>query len=192
MGGREPDDVAGDADLGAKLRDKNEGFYEINRKHIKLRGERLENDGNYRTLLNRKTFTRGWQPNWSEEVYEVRDVNFDKVTNTRGKESMTKQTLPIERYTEVGVPRQIEQGGHSELRNRSRTILHPFAVWFRNGREGVTMHLGQAATLLKTQRGFNENITLARVNMKAPIANFFRLFPEWFEVANAEVRVKPA
>ena len=54
------------------------------------------------------------------------------------------------------------------------------------------MHMGPAATLLKAQRGFNENLTLARVNMRAPIANFFRLFPEWFEVENANVRVKPA
>ena len=53
------------------------------------------------------------------------------------------------------------------------------------------MTLAQAAGILNTKRGFNAALTLARVNMKSPIANLLRLFPELFEVEGNFVRAGP-
>ena len=59
----EPEDVADDAGLREKLQDKNQNYYDINREQIEERATKLEAAKNYRILLNRGKFNRGWQPN---------------------------------------------------------------------------------------------------------------------------------
>ena len=105
---------------------KNERFTEINKKQIAERGEQLEQAGKYRTLLNRGKFARGWQPTWSDTVRTVGSVDFDKVIDTAGQESLTIFALPIESATEVGPARRIERGGNAEVDRRQRTLLGPF------------------------------------------------------------------
>ena len=48
--------------------------------------------------------------------------------------------------------------------------------------QGKRMTLAQAAGVLNKKRGFNAALVLGRINMKSPIANFLRLFPQLFEV----------
>ena len=93
------------------LRKKNERYYEINKKQITERAVKLEAAGKYRTLLNRGKFHRGWQPNWSDKVHTVASTDFDKVKDTAGQDSLTRNALPITSFTEVGPARQIERGG---------------------------------------------------------------------------------
>ena len=58
-------------------------------------------------------------------------------------------------------------------------------------REGKRMTLAQAAGILNTKRCFNVALTLACVNMKSPIADVMRLFPELFDVEANFVRARP-
>ena len=173
------------------LREKNEGFYELNREHIERRREKLLEAGKYRTLLNRDKFHRGWMPNWSDTVRDVADVVFDTVRDPRGQASLTKQVLPVSASTEVGPATQIERRGNTEVRNRARTLLRRFAdgLYFNN--HGKRMTLAQAAGYLNEQAGFKGAITLARVNQKSPIGNFLKLFPEYFEIDGNYLKVKP-
>ena len=70
--------------------------------------------------------------------------------------------------------------------NRSRTALQSFAdeFFYGNGGEfqGKRMTLAQAAGILNKKRGFNAALLLGRINMKSPIGNFLRLFPEKFKI----------
>ena len=64
---REPEDVAGDKDLRFELRYKNAQMRQENAQLSKTRGENLEQQGAFRTLLRSTTGFKRWagQQNWS-------------------------------------------------------------------------------------------------------------------------------
>ena len=113
-------------------------------------------------------------------------MDFDRVKDTADQTSFTKQVLPVSSATEVGPARQIERGGNVDTTNRSRAALQPFAdeFFYGNGGEnqGKRMTLAQAADILNKKRSFNAALLLGRINMKSPIGNFLRLFPEKFKI----------
>ena len=108
-------------------------------------------------------------------------MDFNKVRESAGQVSLTKQVLPIASATEVGPARQIERGGSVDMANRSRAALQTFADDFYFGNEGEKMTLAQAAGILNKKRGFNAALLIGRINMKSPIGNFLRLFPDKFK-----------
>ena len=186
--------MAGDFELREKLKDKNKHFYEINREQIEDRATKLEAAKKYRTLLNLgKLSNRGWQPNWSDKVHNIAWLNFDKVTDTAGQTSLTKQVLPVASFTDVGPARQIEKGGSVEADRRQRTLLQPFidTFYYNSGgqNQGKRMTLAQAAGILDKMPGFSAMLVLARINMKSRISNTLRLFPDLFEIQGNYVKV---
>ena len=120
----------------AKTQDKNQKYFELDREDIAKRASNLEAAGKYRTLLNKNKFSRGWQPNWSDKLHTVASVDFNKVRDSAGQVSLTKQVLPVASATEVGPARQIERGGSVEMANRSRAALQTFADGFYFGNGG--------------------------------------------------------
>ena len=172
------------------LEKKNERFTEINKKQIAERSEQLEQAGKYRTLLNRGKFARGWQPTWSDTVRTVGSIDFDKVIDTAGKESLTRNALPIESATEVGPARRIERGGNIEADRRQRKLLESFVDTVYGQNQGKRMTLAQVSTLLDRVPGFKAAQILARVNMKSRIASTLRLFPDLFEIQGKYVSLR--
>ena len=185
--------MAGGAGLREKLQVKNQNYYDINREQIEDRATQLEAAGKYRTLLNRGKFNRGWQPNWSDKVHTIASLEFDKVRDTTGQRSLTKQVLPVTSFTDVGPARQIEKGGNVETDKRQRTLLQPFVDSFYYGdggqHQGKRMTLAQASGILDKIPGFNAGLLLAHINMKSRISNTLRLFPELFEIQGNYVQV---
>ena len=172
LDGAEPEDVTGNLELKTKLQVKIAVYYDINKRDIAKRATQLEAAGQYRSLLNRGKFNRGWQPNWGDKVHTVASVDFDKVKDPAGQTSLTKQVLPVTSFTEIGPARQIERGGNVEQTARSRTTLQTFAdnFFYGNGGEnqGKRMTLAQAAGVLNKMRGFNAALMIGRINMKSP------------------------
>ena len=193
LNGGEPNEVNTSLDMTQMLEKKNANFTEINKKQIADRAEKLEQAGKYRTLLNRGKFHRGWQPNWSETTRTVASIDFNKVKDVVGQESLTRFALPVASATAVGPPRQIEKGGSVETNRRQRNIIEPFVstFYFGNGgqNQGKRITLAQASTMLDKIPGFKASLILARVNMKSRIASALRLFPNLFEIQGNYVQI---
>ena len=142
----------------------------------------MEEAGKYITLLNRGKFARGWQPTWADTVKTIGSVDFDKVIDAAGQESLTRNALPIESATDVGPARRIERGGNAEVDRRQRTLLQSFVDTVHGENEGRRMTLAQISTLLNRIPGFKTAQILARINMKSRISSTLRLFPDLFEI----------
>ena len=71
---REPDDVIGDEDLRFELRYKNAEMRQENVQLAKTRGDNLQQQGAFRTLLRPTTGfkRRAGQQNWSEKIHQPR------------------------------------------------------------------------------------------------------------------------
>ena len=119
---------------------------------------------------------------WSDGLKTIGSVDFDKVVDTAGQESLTRYALPVESATDVGPARQIERGGNVEVDRRQRTLLQSFVDTVYRGNKGTRMTLAQISTLLDKIPGFKAAQILARINMKSRISSTLRLFPELFEI----------
>ena len=101
-------------------------------------------------------------------------IDFDKVINTAGQESLTINALPIESATEVGPSRRIERSGNVEIDRRQRKLLDSFVDTAYGQNQGKRMTLAQISTLLDRVPGFKAAQVLARANMKSRIASTLR------------------
>jgi hypothetical protein len=93
--GSAPNIVAGNTDLRQLLREKNAEFSEHNRVRAEKREKALTDKGHFRVAEATGAFTRSFKPKWSSEVHAVQSVDHAKVTDTAGKEYLTKFAQPI-------------------------------------------------------------------------------------------------
>ena len=187
----EPEDVPDDEDLRAKLRDKNQEFSLINKFEIESRQQALEHLGKFRVAKNRKTFHRGWYPNWGDEVHTVASFDFDSVTDQDGNEYKTKHVLPIRGNTDAPA-RSIELGKNLATNQRARDTLHDLKSQIVNRFGPGVVTLARIGTYVKTVPNSKNIIRDARINMKAPILNMLRLFPDNFAVNGPDVTIRRA
>ncbi len=101
------------------------------------------------------------------------------VYDSAGNEYLSKFTQPTSGNAEVLQPRRMEQGGNVQTRDKQRRILEDLATDARRWIGLRIVTLGQLGLFLAT-RGFRMLAIEARLNMKAPVANFRRAFPDTF------------
>ena len=116
-------------------------------------------------------------------------TEWDEVTDTEGKTFKTKFTLAVPGGSETLRPSRIEAGRPAQADDRKLKVLGDLAVELRRKIGNRTITLGQVGMFL-AGRNFRNLALEARLNMKAPVANFLRAFPDTFEIDGNNVKVK--
>ena len=177
-----PNEVEGDEDLRATLRKKNQEFEEINKAAREKRGQALETAGQFRVMMDTgRRFVRGFKPRWSDRVYRISRLDGAFVYDENGKEHLTKFVQPVTGNPETLQPRRIEQGGSVQTAGFQRTILEDLASQARRWIGDRTVTNLQLNAML-ARSGFKEAAKRARINMRTPVLNFLKLFPDIFVV----------
>ena len=182
LGGRAPNDVAGSSELQRKLYDKNLEFAKHNAERAEKRANKLEENQQFRVMTSAGgRFTRGFKPSWSSTVHRVASVDGAFVTDEQGREYMTKFTQPVAANSEELPERRMERGGSATAETRKRRVLGALAGQVRAFIGSKRKTLAQVGAFIKP-RGFRQLALEARINMRSPVANFLRTFPELFAV----------
>ena len=186
--GTAPKDVEADDDFRSHLRRKNAGYSEHNQAESAKRAAALESAGKFRTMLaTGGRFTRGFKPKWSEHVHNLGRTVGPFVYDEEGKEHLSKFTQPVSHEARDNQdmelpPRRIERGGSAQADARKRRVLTEIAGVVKNFVGMRTMSLSELGTFLSRRGGFQNLAREARLNMKAPVLNFLRAFPELFQI----------
>ena len=187
--GNAPNDVFKNESLVRQLKVKNREFAEGNAERAEKRAKPLETAGRFRSMLSTGgRFTRSFKPKWSSEIHQVERIDGAFVWDTNGNRFLTKFTQPVRGEAETLPPRRIEQGGSAIVEERKQRMLAPFVQMVKTYIAQKTVTLGQVGDFLKN-KGFRAAALEARLNMKSPIANFLRAFPDVFDVQGNYVRV---
>jgi len=196
-----PDKVESNNDLRAYLREKNAAFSAHNQRRAEKRGAQLEGAGKFRVAEEKGTFARGFKPGWSNQVHEVKSVDGAKVTDTKGKEFLTKFTRPVSvasdyddseskgAVTEEDRPAQIEKSGSAQTEAKKRKHLQPWAeavVKWLDGAKDKSMTLQRLGTILNDKPDFRKAALESGISMKTPLVTFLRVYPERFIVDTAK------
>lgn len=199
LDGAAPASVPGNADLVAKLVEKNRGFIEENRDQVETREKKLREAGYFRVLLDRPmNFARGFKPKWSTKVHRVVTVDFDVVIDEDGRKYKTKFALPVAASSREDAPVRLEGGGSEQTEAKRRRLLGELANQVEQEFGiGTTVSLARVGQFLKrvSLDNFRRLALEARLNMQSPIANFLRVFPDKFTIrtgsGQALVRIRP-
>ena len=128
-----------------------------------------------------RRFVRGFKPKWSDRVYKVSRINGAFVYDEDGQEYMTKLVQPVAGNPELLQPSRIERRGSAQTVNIQRPIMSDLADKVRRWIGDRTVTVLQLGSFL-SQNGFKAMARDARINMKAPVVNFIRLFPDHFSL----------
>lgn len=183
--GETPASVPGDQAQIDYLRKKNIEFIKHNEQLRETRQDKLEDKGSFRVSIPKAAhFSRGFKPSWSQEVYKVDTVDGHTVTDDRGKTFKTKFTQPIADATDDAGPVAMESRSSKQTTDKQRLLLQDFADRvIERFRIGNTVPLSAVALFLNPY-GLRSRLLEARLNMRAPVANFLRLFPDKFRVTS--------
>ena len=99
--------------------------------------------------------------------------------------------MPIRGNTDVPA-RSIELGKNLATNQRARDTLHDLKSQIVNRFGPGVVTLARIGTYVKTVPNSKNMIRDARINMKAPILNILRLFPENFAVNGPDVTIRRA
>ena len=127
-------------------------------------------------------FTRGFKPRWSTELYNVARVEGAFVWDDQGNRYLSKFTQPVRGNVDDPPARRIEMGGSEQNETRKRQVLIDFAERVKRQIGDGTVTLSQVGTFLRRVGGFQAAAREARLNMKTPVANFLRAFPDTFDL----------
>ena len=182
--GKTPASVPGDPDQIAHLQEKNLDFIKHNEQLRQSRQEKLEDKESFRVVIPKAVhFSRGFKPSWSQEVHKVATVDGHTVTDDRGQTFKTKFTQPIAEATYDAGPVAMESRSSKQTTDKQRLMLQDFADRVvERYRTGTTVPLSVVALFLG--RPWKAKLLEARLNMRAPVANFLRLFPDKFLVTS--------
>ena len=129
-------------------------------------------------------YTRSFKPRWSDQLHGVKSFEGAEVTDSAGKTHLTEFTQPVpEGTTEDAGATTIEQKRSVQTEEKIRAVLQPWAekvLELLKGTKGE-MPLGTLGQKLNPQ-GFLDAGRRAGINMKSPLANFLRAFPEHFQM----------
>ena len=171
--GTAPAQVSASPGLIRLLKDKNARYADYNHQRVEKRGQRLEETGKFRGMVDMGgKFTRGFKPRYGE-VRQVKEVQGATVVDTKGKDHLTKFVLPVSDTTNDAGPRRIEQRGSQLTDATRRARLQPYAnelITFLR-RQGHAVTAATASKHLREQPGF----TAAMRNVPS-FGAFIRLF----------------
>ena len=184
--GAAPNGVQGSEDLIRHLKEKNFAFSEYNRVRAEKRGEKLEEAGRFRGMIDAGGWvTRGFKPRWGEAVLSVGGVDGAYVRDTEGNEQLSKFALVVPQGTTIDAGlRRIEKPGSAQTEAKQRRTLQPVAdaVADRIGAVGAEIAMWRLGDFLKERGGFPAIAREARINLKSPVAALLRVYPERFRV----------
>ena len=176
---REPDDVIGDKELRFELRYKNAEMRQENVQLAKTRGDNLQQQGAFRTLLRPTTGfkRRAGQQNWSEKIHQVASAGDNgRVVDTEGNTFLMSTVKAVPSSTEfVPVP-GFAMGGSRKVEDRRREALREWLPMLldrirRAGERGLNVQ--QASTDTATVPGFQQALR----NQRATVLQFAQLWP---------------
>ena len=181
-----PEKVANAPELIRHLRLKNAAFSQHNSDRIGDRLQKLEQSGKFRTMTATGKFTRSFKPRWGSTLHSIGELNGPYVTDESGKTHLTKFTQPTpEGTTEDKGPTNLEQQHSVQTEEEIRNVLQPFAEKTLELLQAKPeIPLGTLGQKLNSQ-GFQDAARKAGINMKSPMANFLRAFPEHFQVVTS-------
>ena len=184
-----PESVEGDQALQKELEDKNREFNQINRKRIEEREAQLYSAGYFRVMLNRPmSFARGFKPNWSDKVHKVTNIYWDEVTDSEGNKFKTKFVLPVSGPGQDLPPSRIEAARPAQVEDRKQRVLNELSVEVRRWLGSRTVSLKEIRNFL-SNRNFRALALEARLNMRSPVINFLKAFPDVFQIRGSTVHV---
>ena len=176
---REPDDVIGDEDLRFELRYKNAEMRQENVQLAKTRGDNLQQQGAFRTLLRPTTGfkRRAGQQNWSEKIHQVASAGDNgRVVDTEGNTFLMSTVKAVPSSTAfVPIP-EFAMGGSRKVEDRRREALREWLPMLLNrirsaGDRGLNVQKASKDTAAVP--GFQQ----ALKNQRATLLQFAQLWP---------------
>ena len=177
---REPDDVKGDEDLRFDLRYKNTQMRQVNVELARTRGENLQQQGAFRTLLKPTTGfrRRAGQQVWSEKIHQVASAGDNGwVVDTEGNTFLMSTVKAIPSSTAfVQVP-DFAMGGSRKVEDRRREALRewlPMLLERIRRAENRGLSVQQASRDTATVPGFQQALR----DQRATLLQFAQLWPD--------------
>ena len=178
---RDPDDVATDENLEFDLRYKNAEMRQHNSDLALARGEKLQQEGAFRTYVAPTFRRRAGQQNWSEKIHTVASAGEQgRVTDTEGNSFRMSLVQPVPSTTQfVQVP-EFAQPGSKKTDERRRQALQQWLPMFmervHNAPNGLTLQ--QASRQTAGVPGFVQALR----NQRATLLQFAQLWPDEIRV----------
>jgi hypothetical protein len=138
--GRSPDDVSGDNNLQFDLRAKAAKDAQQNEQVVVRKTDQLRRLGGFRDEILAKTkFDRSFQPNYGDEVHQVRRVTGNVVVDTADKSYPIRRVDPVHFESTVVDTTGMQQGGSARIDRVRLEKLEPF-------RDRITAFVGDGKT----------------------------------------------
>ena len=150
---------------------------ETNSQQIQVRAERLGKHGAFRIWKHKERLGRRvFEPNWSRDIHEAREVDGAFVKDEHGNSYPTKETL--------SVPKESSDLPEAEviLNHKTRGPLQKYADRLRQfltTQEDQKAATSKATKVLTDFGPFREAIQQAGLSTKAILASFVKTFPEF-------------
>ena len=170
-----PDEVMGDDELRFQLRMENANKHADNVRRANERGEKLEDMGGFRTLIEPLSFKRrAGIPNWSNQVHQVDNIAGGTVIDSDGQKHDTRLVLPVSRASTT--PGQVFAGGSVPRDERRRVLSRRFLQPLKEivSRVG-NISMAQASKMMLQKEGFKRTLAELRMNFKT----FVQLWPDF-------------
>ena len=148
-----------------------------NSDQIQERAQTLQKDGAFRAWKHKERLGRRvFEPNWSREMHEVKDIDGAFVTDEHGNRFPTKEALSIPKEsTELKEAPVI-------LNPKSRGFLQRYAdrlKQFLEAQEDQRTATSKATKVLNEVGDFRKALTLANLSTKSVFVSFVKVFPEF-------------
>ena len=177
---REPDDVIGDEDLRFELRYKNAEMRQENVQLAKTRGDNLQQQGAFRTLLRPTTGfkRRAGQQNWSEKIHQVASAGDNgRVVDTEGNTFLMSTVKAVPSSTACVPMPEFAMGGSRKVEDRRREALREWLPMLTNHirRAGNSrgLNVQKASKDMAAVPGFQQALR----NQRATLLQFAQLWP---------------
>ena len=178
---REPDDVAGDEDLRFDLRYKNAEMRQVNVELARTRGENLEQQGAFRTLLKPTTGfrRRAGQQVWSEKIHQVASAGDNsRVLDTEGNKFLMSTVKAVPRTTAAVAVPDFAKGGSRKVDDRRREALREWLPMLldriRKAGRARGLSVQQASRDTAAVPGFQQALR----DQRATLMQFAQLWPD--------------
>ena len=176
--GQAPDDVLGDKVLQFRLLQDNSEKMAKNAKQLSQRQGRLEDQGYFRAQLPKQTFSRGFKPKFSSQIYKADEIRNNQVVSG-GKTFQISKVMPVPGGSaRVDVPAALVRGS-AQMGAAKREKMEPFKARLRAFVQGGGKTVKQVGQHMKAELGFEQALSDARLNKPGGIKQFAQLFPEF-------------
>ena len=148
---------------------------ETNSQQIQEGAERLDKHGAFRVWKHKeKLGRRAFEPGWSRDTHEARQVDGAFVKDEHGHFYPTKESMAVPKESTV-LPEPA-----AILNPKTRGLLQRYADRLRDflaGQEDHKTAASKATSVLNEVGNFREALALARLGTKSILASFVKNFP---------------